>query len=208
MSISNYTVPTNPYEDWRGSERRGFVPTARQKVILDAYAEAVATGLYYTKDIYVVVSKKLGLTPEQLAQCTTNVDGGDFGYDLYQARSCYNAMTQHKAVDDAAAALCNLQVGMKLGTLIFNDHKRTTDVSVLQSADPTQVALQGKRGAYKVTFTTDALSIKCAIERAASKGVRKDSFEDFAASLRKPLSASTVIQPRTESASADLFAAA
>lgn len=46
MSISNYTVPTNPYEDWRGSERRGFVPTARQKVILDAYAEAVATGLY------------------------------------------------------------------------------------------------------------------------------------------------------------------
>ena len=51
MSISNYTVPTNPYEDWRGSERRGFVPTARQKVILDAYAEAVATGLYYTKDI-------------------------------------------------------------------------------------------------------------------------------------------------------------
>ncbi|RAR49581.1 UNVERIFIED_CONTAM: hypothetical protein C7454_12558 [Acidovorax defluvii] len=73
----------------------------------------------------------------------------------------------------------NLPVGMQLGILVFSDHKRTTGVEVVESSNPEHVQLRGK---FSIQFTSDAVSIKGAIERAGSKGMRKDSFQDFLAS--------------------------
>ena len=61
MSISNYHLPADPYADWKGSEAPGYVPTARQQPLLDAFAAARASGLRYTADIAQFVSKQLCL---------------------------------------------------------------------------------------------------------------------------------------------------
>lgn len=47
--------------------------------------------------------------------------------------------------------------------------------------------LKGKRGSSLVAMETDALSIKHAIDRAASKALRKDTYEEVSASLRQAL---------------------
>ena len=179
LSISNYHLPEDPYEDWKGSESLGYVPTTRQQPLLDAFAAARASGLRYTVDVVKFVSKHLGLTAEILDRNTTNVDGGDFGHDLFYARSCYEAMRKHQSQIEAAVMMGNLPVGMQLGILVFSDHKRTTGVEVVESSNPEHVQLRGK---FSIQFTSDAVSIKGAIERAGSKGMRKDSFQDFLAS--------------------------
>ena len=208
MSISNYHLPADPYADWKGSEAPGYVPTARQQPLLDAFAAARASGLRYTADIAQFVSKQLCLTAEVLGRNKTNVDGGDFGHDLFYARSCYEAMRKHQSQIDAAASMGNLPVDLPLGVLVFNDHKRTTGVVVVHSSDPEHIRLRGTRGKMRMEFTTDAVSIKGAIERAASKGLRKDSFEDFVACLVASASAHSdrAKCAATAPADCDLFA--
>ena len=198
MSISNYHLPEDPYEDWKGSESPGYVPTARQQPLLDAFAAARASGLRYTVDVVKFASKHLGLTAEILDRNKTNVDGGDFGHDLFYARSCYEAMRKHHSQIEAAALMGNLPVGMELGILVFTDHKRTTGVEVVESSNPEHVQLRGKRGKFIMEFTSDAVSIKGAIERAGSKGMRKDSFQEFLATLANPVVA--VASPATSQA--------
>lgn len=72
MSISNYHLPADPYADWKGSEAPGYVPTARQQPLLDAFAAARASGLRYTADIAQFVSKQLCLTAEVLGVLSRN----------------------------------------------------------------------------------------------------------------------------------------
>ena len=208
MSISNYLLPADPYADWKGSEAPGYVPTARQQPLLDAFAAARASGLRYTADIAQFVSKQLCLTAEVLGRNTTNVDGGDFGHDLFYARSCYEAMRKRQSQIDAAAVMGNLPVDLPLGVLVFNDHKRTTGVVVVDSSNPEHIRLRGTRGKLRLEFTTDAVSIKGAIERAASKGFRKDSFEVFVAGLATSASVDADFVKCAESAPSDcdLFA--
>ena len=78
----NYFLPDSPYEDWRGSEASGYIPSPRQQALLNAYASAKESGLFYTHDVVAFASAKLGLGAELLALNTTNVDGGDFAYKM------------------------------------------------------------------------------------------------------------------------------
>ncbi|MDM0037300.1 hypothetical protein QTI33_34605 [Variovorax sp. J22P271] len=59
------------------------------------------------------------------ARNTERVDGGDFGYDVYYARSAVEAMRHQRKLVATAQALA-FQPGDKVGALIFNDGKRNT----------------------------------------------------------------------------------
>lgn len=188
MSVNQYTLPEDPHLDWRGCETRGYLPTPRQAALLKVYAEARNAGLHYTSQILPVAAKQLGLTAEELARNHSGVEHGDFGYDLYMARSCYEARLKHDAASHVQSLLGDLPCGTSLGTLVFNDFKRTTGVVVHESTGPNTKVLRGKRGRYQVEFKAELMQIKSAIERAASQGHRKDSFEEFCGSL-------TMLQP-------------
>lgn len=128
-----YYLPDSPYEDWRGSEAGGYRPSPRQQALLDVYASAKRTGLVYTSDIVAFASIKLGVSAELLARCTTNVDGGDFAYDVYFAGKCFGAMQRYESVKRVAADLCHLQKGMQLGILVSTT---TSDAQTCTSMNP------------------------------------------------------------------------
>lgn len=184
MSTQNYSLVDDPYTDWLASERRGYTPTPRQQALLTAYAAAKEAGKHYSNEIAEFAANLLGLTPEDRSRNLTSVQGGDFTYDLYYARKCHEAQVQYGAEDAAKGALQGIHAGTPLGTLVFNDYKRTTGVFVTELPDPNTVVLQGKRGRALVTITTGSLAIKAAFERATSMGMRKDSFDDFVQALR------------------------
>ena len=117
-------------------------------------------------------------------------------------------MRKRQSQIDAAAVMGNLPVDLPLGVLVFNDHKRTTGVVVVDSSNPGHIRLRGTRGEVGLEFASDAGSIKGARGRAASKGIRKDSFEVFVAGLATSASVDADFVKCAESAPSDcdLFA--
>lgn len=184
MSTNDYHLTDDPYKDWMGSEHRGYIPTPRQEALLKAYAAAKDAGKFYSNEVADFAANFLGLTAQDRARNVSCVQGGDFSYDLYHARACHEARVKYRAEDTAKGALRGIKAGTSLGTLVFNDYKRTTGAFVTELPDPDTVVLQGKRGRALVTIATGSLAIKAAFERATSMGMRKDSFDDFVQTLR------------------------
>jgi hypothetical protein len=172
-----YELPENVGRDWNLHKAEDFTPTARQQLVMDAAAKAIDSGLFYTTDVRAFCVKALEPSNEALQSNRNNVEGGDFGYDVYYARHAVEEQRKWAKTLDIAKAL-GLTVGDKLGTLVFSDFKRTTGVTITKvgrlSADIT-----GKRGAYTVTGTIDVLTLRNAIDRAKEYGKRKDGYEDF-----------------------------
>jgi hypothetical protein len=99
------------------------------------------------------------------------------------ARKCHEAQRKHAAEAQAKSMIACMPAGTALGTLVFNDYKRTTGVVVADGTCDDSVVLNGKRGRAQVQITTGFLAIKSAFERATSLGMRKDSFEEFCRGL-------------------------
>lgn len=181
VSQGAYSLPEDVASDWRGEERADFKPTERQQAIMDAVGQAIDAGKFYTTDVVAFAAEKIGVTPEQRKQNTLGTENGDFGYDVYHARRAVEAQRKHNLAAKIAGEL-NLQAGDKLGTIVFNDFKINTNVTVESVSDDGQtISIKGKRGSYVVTATTSPIDIKNAIERAIEKGKRKDTYEEFVA---------------------------
>lgn len=186
-SVSKYTAPEDVHGDWLGSQRSDFKPNARQQMLMDSVQKALDAGAFYNDAVQDKVAKDLGVTQVQLASNKTNVQGGDFGYDVYHARKALDAAKNH-ALEKQIREELNLKEGDKLGTLVFNnDFKVNTNVVVKSvSEDGNSVELDGKRGAYTVTVSTNPAAVRYSIERAKERGKRKDTYEEFLAGRNKP----------------------
>ena len=182
-----YTTPEDVWGDWRGNERSDFTPTARQKMVMDSVQKALDSGLFYNDAVREFVAKDIGATEDQLNSNKSNVQGGDFGYDVYYARKAIEA-SGNNALEKQIHEELNLRAGDKLGTLIFNnDFKVNTNVVVKSvSEDGKSVELDGKRGAYTITVKANTAAVRYAIERAKERGKRKDTYEEFIAERNKP----------------------
>lgn len=186
---SRYVPPSgNLFNEWVGCETEGYQPTDRQKVLIDAVLDAKANGLFYTKDVLNHVAKALSVTPEQTAVGATRTEGGDFGMDCYYARQFIEARHRHEA-ERQAWTLLKPAIGMDIGTLVFNDYKRTTGVVVtgfvgdgdVKNGKGMLMALRGKRGSMTVLLNATATQVRYAMDRAAEKGNRKTNFDQFVA---------------------------
>jgi hypothetical protein len=195
-----YALPEQgTYNDWSLNETEAFKPDPRQQLVVDAVQAALDSGLYYTDEVRAFCAKHLGVSAkDQESTGKIRTEGGEFGMDCYYARQYLTAQTRFTKMRQEYGRL-NPHEGQKLGTLTFNDYKRTTGVVVMKILDEGRVIrLAGKRGASNVEFETDATSISCAFARAKEKGHRKDGFEEFvskrgtAAPAAAPLADATV----------------
>jgi hypothetical protein len=187
-----YELPSDTYKDWQGYETRSFVPNARQSLVVDAVGAALQAGLYYSDEVREFCAKQLDISPEQAAVGIKHVEGGAFAMDCYYSRGYLRA---RKAFELEAEhhRLLKPFVGQELGTLVFNDLKRTTGVKVTSIfADGYTLELWGKRGRSEVKVTTNATGIAEALDRAAKRGARKAGFaESFPSALPTHVSASS-----------------
>lgn len=174
-----YELPeTDTYDDWRMRVAEDFAPTQRQQLVMEAVQAALDAKLYYTSDVLAFCITHMGVTPEQAGkQSKTPVEGGWVGMDCYYARDALGHQATFAELRKVTEVL-NPYVGQDLGTLIFNDFKRNTGMRVIAiSENRRKLTLEGKRGRYKVTLECTPVQIKNAMDRAANKGSRKDTFE-------------------------------
>jgi len=181
-----YALPKNVYEEWTGCEGLTFQPNQRQQIVIEAVRTALGEGLYYTSQVHERCVELLRPSVEDLEVQKTKVEGGAVGMDFYYARG-YIAAQQAFAAEREALSLLKPQVGMQLGTLMFNDFKRTTSVRVIEvMPDVLTLRLQGTRGSQTVQFTCGAVAVKAAMERAAERDLRKGGFADYVRALSLP----------------------
>lgn len=171
--MTTYTLPerNDTYEDWAGCGARGYVPTERQRPIIDAVTAALAAGLYYSSDVLADVIRRLGIPPDvaevQRSQSCRN-EGGVVGMDVYYARRYIEARAEHKAEDEARAILAP-EPGKALGMLIFSDRKQTRACTIIAAPSGGDIRVQGVRGRYPVLVTCTARQIVAAQERARER---------------------------------------
>jgi hypothetical protein len=172
-----YVLPTpSAYKDWAGCQRREFLPTERQRSVIEAVQAALDTNLFYTDEVREFCAQRLCITAAQAHVRADKVEGGEFGMDCYYARG-YLKSRQEIAAEDAAYRKLAPRGGLPLGTLMFNDYKRNTGMVIEELLPEGRLKLRGKRGRYVVTLECTALSIGYAIDRAAEHGLRKDRFD-------------------------------
>lgn len=166
---------------WTRCEARGFIPSENQKLVIAVVKAALDSGLFYTTDVRSFCAKAMGLTSEQDAANfqPARVEGGVFGMECYYARKYLDAMSRF-AREDKAHAQLKPHVGQKLGTIMFNDFKRSTGAVVSEVKDNV-ITLHFKRGKVLLGAEVSALVIKNAIDRAAEKQLRRDTFDQFTA---------------------------
>lgn len=193
-----YRLPEDVGTDWRRAEALDFEPDARQKIVMDAVEKALANGVFYNRDMDEKVAEALGVGADVRSRKNSGTEGGDFGYDVYMARKAVEAKQRHAEIARVQAEQ-NFKAGDVLGTLIFNDFKVNTGVTV-EAVNGDQIKLRGKRGAYSVTMETGPTNIKYAIERAHEKGKRKDSYEEFIASRNEAAPAKPKRKPAAKKA--------
>ena len=168
-------------DEWSGSIRPDFKPSPRQQLVMDAVAQALDDGAFYNRDVDERVARALKVTPEQRARNTKGVEGGDFGYDVYNARKAVEAQRGNAKSRELAKAL-NLKPGDVLGTLVFNDGKVTTGVKVNGlNESGLIVTFTGKRGAATLNGEVGVDRLAAAMDRAKERGKRKDGYAEFVA---------------------------
>lgn len=155
-----------------------YEPNAWHTRLMDLVSQALDAGKFYTTDVDAFVKNALGdsIPAAAYASNSTNVEGGDLGYEIYKARQKVEAQRVEKANADAFKAL-GLHVGQQLGTLMFNDFKVSRKATV-EAIEGNKITLSLKRGKADAILTTDPLAIAAAIERADSKGLRGKKKED------------------------------
>ena len=182
-----YELPPEKYaqqqgnESWMAAQSPSFKPTARQQLLMDAVAKALDDGAFYNRDVDEHVAKALGVTLEQRARNSHGVEGGDFGFDVYNASKAVEAQRGNAKSREFAKAL-NLKPGDLLGTLVFNDGKVTTGVKVIGLSENGLIAtINGKRGAAALNGEAGVDSLAAAMDRAKERGKRKDGYAEYVA---------------------------
>jgi len=166
-------------KEWQRHAAADFAPTTRQQLVLAAVERALAVGHFYSADVNEAVAIDLGVTPEQRARNSHQVEGGDFGFDVYYAQHAVAAAREHKRLAETAAVL-ELQPGVKVGTLRFNDGSKTASCVILSAEEgATQVVVQGKRGAQTVSLSCSVVALARAVQSAHEHGLRPDGFDEF-----------------------------
>ncbi|MBP7454944.1 MAG: PLxRFG domain-containing protein [Ottowia sp.] len=179
---------------------------------MDAVEKALDDGAFHNTDINEHVAKTLGVTTEQRARNSLNVQGGDFGYDVYNARHAVEAQRGNAKSRELAKEL-NLKPGDVLGTLVFNDGKVTTGVRVVSiKEDGLIVTITGKRGSSTLNGEVGVDNLVAAVDRAKERGKRKDGYAEFVAgraALQQSAQKPTKKKPIADQtrAKADLMAA-
>ena len=176
---TTYTMPANPYDDWRGCEYRGFVLSARQELVIAAVRQCANEGLRYADEVQTRCRALLNPSADELAVNINKVDGGWFGMDVYYARKYIDQAAKY-AAEDAANTALNATAGMALGQLMFNDYKLTRAVSII-NVDDKGIWISGSRGTAKIVATVSAMQIKHAMDRAFSYKKRPADFAGFTA---------------------------
>lgn len=204
--MTNYVLPAalELHRSWHGCELESFVPSDNQKIVIAAVQAALAQGLYYTSDVLAFCKRRLALSAkDQEANFDRmRTEGGIFGMDCYYARNHLDAISRREKLKEIARML-QPQVGMSLGTLIFNDFKRSTNVRLLERVAANEWRMSLKRGKYDCTLVADVAAIKAGMDRAFEKKARKDNFADFVKSLNSPLTACAKASNDTLSMSLD-----
>ncbi len=170
-------------DDWQGYNSREWKPDARQQVVMDAVAAALDSGLFYSRELKDRVATDLGVSDEVRAKNRSNVEGGDFGYDVYYARKAVEARRELQSLDRETER-ASFKAGDKLGVLVFSDYKATKAV-VVETVEDGLVTFTGKRGNVTVRGKANALQLKAAMDRAKERGNRLDDFDAFVAGRSK-----------------------
>ena len=177
--LQNYILPVGDsiHASWRLSECSLFQPTHHQTVLMDATRQALEEGLFYNIDVDNRVAELLQITHEQRAINTTNVCGGDFGYDVYFAQKAVRSQDSIKENNNILNQM-SLKPGDVIGTLIFNDNK-IIRLAKVESIDEGAIIITGSRGPKTFRFLVKPVHIKEAIDRASENGKRKASYVEF-----------------------------
>lgn len=200
-----YELPESTYDDWARNETRGFQPTERQKLVIDAVRSALDVGkLYYTKDVYAYCLNILLPSVETLAKNAKSVEGGEFGMDLYYARQYLDAQKRF-AMEDELNSQLKPRAGMRLGTLVMQDLKRYTGVTIAGAREDC-LTLDAKRGSIAARFTASVTGVRNAVDRAYERKLRKTSFAELCSALNQQGGAQPPVTATTcDSASLALF---
>ena len=181
-----YHLPEDTYKDWRLNCTRGFVPDARQALVIDAVRKAIEEEeLFHTADVYAFCVKQLAPPPEDLAKNTRSVEHGEVGMDLYYAREYLDAQKRFQARDLAAAQLMP-SPGLQLGTLVLPDLKRYTGARI-EAVEQDALTVLAKRGRTSCRFVLSAEDVRLCINWAFERKQRESDFDRFCLELRAPL---------------------
>lgn len=166
-------------KEWQRHAAADFAPTARQQLVMAATARALAAGHFYSGDVNDAVAADLAVTPEQRARNSHQVEGGDFGFDVYYAQRAVEAAREHKVLLETARVL-GLQPGVKVGTLRFNDGTKTSSCVIRSVEDGgTQLVIEGTRRAQAVTLSCSVVGLARAVQSAHERGMRPDGYDEF-----------------------------
>lgn len=173
-----YSLPVGRvHDDWSGCKLESFIPTDRQKLVIEAVKSALDSKLHYNNDVLKYCIESLGVTPEQGKVGAIRVEGGDVGMDCYYARDYLRHMHE-RAAERRSLAMLKPFIGQVLGTLVFSDFKRNTGMTVKEMGDDLRtLTLKGKRGRYTVELICTARQIENAMNRAFENKLRKDTFD-------------------------------
>ena len=182
----SYALPGNVFDDWRGAEGLAFVPSDRQRVVLQAVERALSEGLFYSTEILARCAELLQPSDADKARGAGKVEGGYFGMDLYYAQCNIKAQKRHQ---EQAATLRALRptVGDVYGVLVFNDYKVSRACKVEEVSDEGEIVLslcRGARPGWRVTVS--AVQIAYAMDRAHEKGARRGGWKDWMAAHPVP----------------------
>jgi hypothetical protein len=165
------------YTQWEGlAHRHG--PLTEQKIrLIGLVQKHLDAGIFYGSDMDAAVIADLGedLNPEDLLKGNGDVQGGCIGYEIYHARK-YCEAVQYRVALEAARDRLDLQVGKKLGALIFGfDYKLNSACIVIEVTDGGKGAkIRVKRGKNILEITADCVAIESAMERVSEKKAIKE----------------------------------
>lgn len=181
-----YHLPQDTRTDWALNETRGFVPSERQKLVIEAVRRATEEAkLFYTKDVYAFSVKLLMPDAETLSKNATKVEGGEVGMDIYYATR-YTDARKAFAREDAAAAKLKPMVGMKLGKLRLQNLKSCIGSTITMVAVDA-ITVDATLGSKRIRLSTDARGIAHMMDLAYELGQRETNFEQFCSGLITPI---------------------
>ena len=146
--------------DWADRSKE----TPRQRIIMDAVAQAESEGIVYADEKVARVAEILNV-PQSVQDIKTNAnEGSDFKSDVYNAS---RRLELNKSTNDSSEAKnkLNLKEGQFLGEIITNDKKSVKGVTV-NSLQEKSVSLTGKLGRESVSFSMSYSGLESAINRA------------------------------------------
>ena len=182
----SYALPVNVFDDWRGAEGLAFVPSDRQRIVLQAVERALSEGLFYSTEIRARCAELLQPSEADKARGAKRIEGGDFGMDVYYARGSLEAKKRHQQQAETLRAL-RPNVGDFYGVLVFNDYKVSRACKVEEVSDEGEIVLslcRGSRPGWRVTVS--AVQIAYAMDRANEKGARRGGWKDWIAAHPVP----------------------